>query len=107
MAWSSSSDWLYEDLYGIESLAVSVTPRVRVAGYLVIAITLFVSVGILWVPEMRAIGRLTRTGGWPAGAHVPDPELGFRPARDFSGTMINGRVLVRTDQCGSRIPSNA
>ena len=107
MAWSSSSDWLYEDLYGIESLAVSVTPRVRVAGYLVIAITLFVSVGILWVPEMRAIGRLTRTGGWPAGAHVPDPELGFRPARDFSGTMINGSFHVRTDQFGSRIPSNA
>jgi hypothetical protein len=38
---------------------------------------------------------------------VPDPELGFRPARDFSGTMNNGSFHVRTDRFGSRIPVGA
>lgn len=86
---------------------MSVSPRVRIAGYLVIAVVVLVSVGILWVPEMRAVQALTGRGGWPAGAHVPDPELGFRPARNFSGRMINGSFHVRTDQFGSRIPLSA
>jgi hypothetical protein len=86
---------------------MSVSPRVRIAGYLVIAVMLFVAVGILWVPEMRAVAALTGRGGWPAGAHVPDLELGFRPARNFSGTMINGSFHVRTDQFGSRVPLGA
>jgi hypothetical protein len=86
---------------------VSLSLRIRIAGYLVIAIMVLVAVGILWVPEMRAIQASAGRDGWPAGAHVPDPELGFRPARNFSGKMINGNFHVRTDQFGSRIPLSA
>jgi hypothetical protein len=81
--------------------------RVRVVGYLVIAIILCGALAIGWVPEMRSIQTLMARNAWPHGAFLPDAELGFRPARDFSGTMLDHSFHVHTDTVGSRIPANA
>ena len=80
---------------------------VRMSGYLVIAIILGGPVALVWVLEMRSIQMSMDGNKWPAGAYLPDPELGFRPARDFSGIMLDRRFHVRTDKLGSRIPWNA
>jgi hypothetical protein len=82
--------------------------RVRVAAYLVIAvISICCAVGAAWALEMRTIQQLMARNEWPIGAFSPDPELGFRPTRDFSGAMLDGNFHVRTDTLGSRIPTNA
>lgn len=56
---------------------------------------------------MRSIQKLLARHEWPRGAHSPDPELGFRPTRSFSGIMLDGSYHVRTDTLGSRIPKDA
>lgn len=82
--------------------------RVRVLAVLLLVFVPAAGVlGVAWVLEMRAIEGLMGRSEWPGGAHAPDPELGFRPARNFSGTMLDGSYHVRTDTFGSRIPSHA
>jgi len=60
-----------------------------------------------WAQDQAWIETSIERNGWPHGAYVPDPEVGFRPARDFSGTMRDRSFHVRTDRLGSRIPANA
>jgi hypothetical protein len=85
-----------------------VSLRVRVVAYLgITVISVACAVGAAWVLEIRTIQRLMARSEWPSGAHSPDPELGFRPTRDFSGTMLDGSYHVQTDKLGSRIPRHA
>lgn len=84
-----------------------VSIRVRVAAYLLIAAVIGGIAGTAWVLEMRSIQQLLARHEWPRNAHSPDPELGFRPTRNFSGVMLDGRYHVRTDSFGSRIPKDA
>jgi hypothetical protein len=87
---------------------------VRVVGWLLIAV---VSIGSLsaggwvlkkrWTQERQWIEQSIDRDSFPHGAYVPDPEVGFRPARDFSGTMLDKSFHVRTSRLGSRIPTNA
>jgi hypothetical protein len=87
---------------------------VRVAGYLILTV---VSIGGLatvtsvvrtrWAEERHWIETSIDRDSFPHGAYVPDAEVGFRPARDFSGTMLDKSFHVRTDTLGSRIPTDA
>jgi hypothetical protein len=87
---------------------------VRVVGYLLIAV---VSIGSLtaagwvlkqrWTQEMQRIEKSIDRDAFPHGAYFSDPEVGFRPTRDFSGRMLDSSSYVRTDQVGSRIPKDA
>lgn len=81
--------------------------RVRVAAYLLVATVIGGIAATAWVVEMRSIRTQLARHEWPRGAHSPDPELGFRPTRNFSGAMLDGRYHVRTDALGSRIPKDA
>jgi hypothetical protein len=88
--------------------------RVRVVAYLVMTI---VSVGSLawgasvlnrkWTQELQWIESSIDRDSFPHGAYFADPEVGFRPTPNFSGTMLDKSFHVRTNALGSRIPTNA
>jgi hypothetical protein len=85
-----------------------------VVGYLVLTVISLGCVAIAgsmlktrWAQDQKWIEASIERNGWPHGAYVPDPQVGFRPARDFSGTMRDRSFHVRTDKLGSRIPTNA
>jgi hypothetical protein len=88
--------------------------RVRVVAYLLMTI---VSVGSLawgawvlnrkWTEELQWIESSIDRDSFPHGAYFADPEVGFRPTPDFSGTMLDKSFQIRTDKLGSRIPTNA
>jgi hypothetical protein len=88
--------------------------RVRLVAYLLMTV---VSVGSLtwvarvvkrqWTRDMQWIEASIDRDSWPHGAYFADPEVGFRPTPDFSGTMLDKSFHVRTDKLGSRIPTSA
>jgi hypothetical protein len=91
------------------SVAARRTPSLWLRVMAVVVITLVVggcAVGVAWFLELRTIRASIDRDSWPHGAYVPDPELGFRPARDFSGKMLDSSFHVRTDALGSRIPTD-
>ena len=82
--------------------------RLRIAAVLVIVVVFAgCATGVAWFIEMRSIRASIDRDAWPHGAYLPDPELGFRPARNFAGTMLDSSFHVRTDELGSRIPTDS